>query len=117
MVFWNESTSQLGEYLGACPSGFGIAANYTFLLIALLAKVKKSEQAVATGMIYLFRSLGQVVGVALSGALLQSLLTGQLRERLRGVDEKVSFDLRKRIRGGSSSLSPDPVCREGLEVR
>lgn len=88
ITFWNKSTSQLGEYLGACPSGFGIAANYTFLLIALLAKVDKADQAVATGMVYLFRSLGQVVGVALSGALLQSLLNQQLELRLTGERSK-----------------------------
>lgn len=41
-------------------------------------------------MIYLFRSLGQIIGVSTSGALLQSLLTTQLKDRLGGSDSEVS---------------------------
>ena len=35
---------------------------------------------------YLFRTTGQVIGVSLSGALLQSILTAKLRERIHGPD-------------------------------
>ena len=35
---------------------------------------------------YLFRTTGQVIGVSLSGALLQTVLTAKLRERIQGPD-------------------------------
>ena len=38
--------------------------------------------AVATGTVYLFRSLGQVVGVSLSSALFQRLLTAELHTNI-----------------------------------
>jgi hypothetical protein len=68
---------------------------------AMISNVTKEEMAVATGseyniffgslpdlfpVTYLFRTTGQVLGVSLSGALLQAVLTHQLRERLHGSD-------------------------------
>ena len=44
----------------------------------------KEDAAVATGIIYLFRTTGQVLGVSLSGALVQAILTKQLRKRITG---------------------------------
>jgi hypothetical protein len=39
---------------------------------------------------YLFRTTGQVLGVSLSGALLQAVLNVKLQQRIHGVDaEKV----------------------------
>ena len=52
----------------------------------MVANVAKGDVAVATGMIYLFRTTGQVLGVSLSGALLQAILTKQLRKRITGPD-------------------------------
>jgi len=68
---------------------------------AMIASVKKEEMAVATGskawilcyladvdctfpVTYLFRTTGQVLGVSLSGAILQAVLTKKLQERIRG---------------------------------
>lgn len=77
-ALWNESTSAWSEYLTFCPQAFGTSAIFTFLLIGLIASVSKDKAAVATGTVYLFRSLGQVVGVSLSTAMFQMLLQSQL---------------------------------------
>jgi hypothetical protein len=53
-------------------------------LQAMIANVAKEDVAVATGITYLFRTTGQVLGVSLSGALLQAILTKQLRKRITG---------------------------------
>lgn len=69
----------------------------------MIANVAKEDLAVATGSeqsyttwsptpthlpadTYLFRTTGQVLGVSLSGALLQAVLTSKLRERITGPD-------------------------------
>ena len=50
----------------------------------MIANVAKEDIAVATGITYLFRTTGQVLGVSLSGALLQAILAKQLRKRITG---------------------------------
>ncbi|KAK0206242.1 hypothetical protein DFS33DRAFT_1313318 [Desarmillaria ectypa] len=50
----------------------------------MIAGVFKEDMAVATGITYLFRTTGQVLGVSLSGAILQAILLHQLRVRIQG---------------------------------
>jgi len=61
-----------------------MASLITTTLIAMIAGVYKEDMAVATGITYLFRTTGQVVGVGLSGAILQGVLLAQLRIRITG---------------------------------
>lgn len=56
----------------------------TGTLIALIASVDRSEMATATGLTYLARYTGQVIGVATSSSLLQSVLLGSLQRRISG---------------------------------
>ena len=58
--------------------------SYWLRLQAIISNVTKEDMAVATGITYLFRTTGQVLGVSLSGALLQTVLTTQLRKRITG---------------------------------
>ncbi|EEB91097.1 hypothetical protein MPER_10605, partial [Moniliophthora perniciosa FA553] len=46
--------------------------------------VTREDMAVATGITYLFRTTGQVLGVSISGATLQAVLLLKLRERIQG---------------------------------
>lgn len=67
-------------------------------------------QAVATGLSYLFRYVGQVVGVALSSAVLQGVLAQELKKRIKG---KHSAELIDQIRHTSSIVKTlDPDTRE-----
>lgn len=50
----------------------------------MIANVSKEDVAVATGITYLYRTTGQVLGVSLSGTLLQTILTNKLKERITG---------------------------------
>jgi len=84
LVFWNEDTSWFHLWFDIVPQGLGMASVITTTLIAMIASVVKEDLAVATGITYLFRTTGQVLGVSLSGALLQAILTRKLRERITG---------------------------------
>ncbi|KAJ7699914.1 major facilitator superfamily domain-containing protein [Mycena rosella] len=84
VIFWNENTSAWHLYLDIVPQGFGMASFITSTLIAMIAGVMKEDMPVATGITYLFRTTGQVLGVSLSGAILQAVLLQKLRERIHG---------------------------------
>ncbi|KIJ70285.1 hypothetical protein HYDPIDRAFT_77195 [Hydnomerulius pinastri MD-312] len=81
---WSDNTSTFHLWLDIVPQGFGMASLITSTLIAMIAGVYKEDMAVATGITYLFRTTGQVLGVSLSGAVLQSILLRKLRERITG---------------------------------
>ncbi|KAN0097740.1 Major facilitator superfamily domain containing protein [Tylopilus felleus] len=100
---WNDNTSTLHLWLDIVPQGFGMASLITTTLIAMIASVYKEDMAVATGITYLFRTTGQVLGVSLSGALLQSVLLDQLKKRITGPG---SSDIIEEIRHSISSI-PD----------
>lgn len=50
----------------------------------MISNVAKEDVAVATGIMFLFRMTGRVIGVGFSGALIQAVLTAQLRKRITG---------------------------------
>ncbi|KDQ64740.1 hypothetical protein JAAARDRAFT_202035 [Jaapia argillacea MUCL 33604] len=81
---WNSNTPTLDLWLDVVPQGFGMASLITTTLIAMVAGVAQEDMAVATGITYLFRTTGQVMGVSLSGAILQAVLTEKLRQRIQG---------------------------------
>lgn len=69
--------------------------------VALISSVDRSQMAVSTGLTYLARYVGQVIGVASSSALLQAILTSSLHRRIvgPGAEEIIS-----RIRLVSTSI-------------
>ncbi|KAJ3864896.1 major facilitator superfamily domain-containing protein [Lentinula novae-zelandiae] len=84
VVFWNENTSPFHLWIDIVPQGFGMASLITTTLIAMIAGVLKEDMAVATGITYLFRTTGQVLGVSISGAIFQAVLLQKLRLRIQG---------------------------------
>ncbi|KAH8106216.1 vacuolar amino acid permease [Cristinia sonorae] len=111
---WNEKSSQFHLWADVVPQGLGMASVITTTLIAMIASVTKEDLAVATGITYLFRTTGQVLGVSLSGALLQSILTAKLRERIQGPD---ALEIIESIRH-STSIIPElsaPLRRAAVE--
>jgi hypothetical protein len=103
VALWNDRTSSLDLWLDIIPQGFGMSSLITSTLIAVIATVSKEDMAVATGgtprclmydagglcstpVTYLFRTTGQVLGVSLSGAALQTVLLSKLSERITGPD-------------------------------
>lgn len=84
VVQWRDASATWHLWLDIVPQGFGMASLITSTLIAMIAGVTKGDVAVATGITYLFRTTGQVLGVSLSGAVLQAVLLQKLRERIQG---------------------------------
>ncbi|KAF8639934.1 hypothetical protein AX17_001184 [Amanita inopinata Kibby_2008] len=86
VALWNDESSQFHLWFDLVPQGFGMASLITSTLIAMIAGVYKEDMAVATGITYLFRTTGQVLGVSLSGTLLQAVLIKKLQQRIKGPD-------------------------------
>ncbi len=63
-----------------------IGSGLTTTLVALIANAGPEDQAVATAVSYLFRSLGSVVGLSVSTTITQNVLRQSLRKRLTGGD-------------------------------
>ncbi|EPQ59602.1 vacuolar amino acid permease [Gloeophyllum trabeum ATCC 11539] len=84
VCLWNDQSSEFHLWLDIVPQGFGMASLITSTLIAMIAGVVKEDMAVATGITYLFRTTGQVIGVSCSGAILQAVLVAKLRMRIHG---------------------------------
>ncbi|KAF8761343.1 vacuolar amino acid permease [Rhizoctonia solani] len=102
---WNESTHHLHLWLDIAFGGFGMSSLITSTLIALIASVDKKDYAVATGS----ETTGQVLGVSLSGALVQAVLVSSLRKGIQGPNaEKIIQSIRH-----STAIIPtlDPPLR------
>jgi len=110
LALWNNNTASFDLWLDIVPGGFGGSSVITATLIALISSVDRSHVAVATGMSYLFRTSGQVLGVSLSGALVQAVLLRRLQENITGPD---AAELIQRIRHSTSVIATlDPPLRD-----
>ncbi|KAI0334757.1 vacuolar amino acid permease [Cubamyces sp. BRFM 1775] len=110
VALWNENSATWHLWLDVMPQGFGMASVITTTLIAMIASVSREDIAVATGITYLFRTTGQVIGVSLSGALLQAILTAKLRERIHGPHARVpdgGMNARSRAHRHSTTIIPE----------
>ncbi|GJJ10071.1 hypothetical protein Clacol_004297 [Clathrus columnatus] len=96
---------------------WGLAAllsciSITTTLVALIANVPPEDQAIATAVSYLFRSLGGVIGISVGSAVAQQTLRAFLERRLEGEN----YDIEKIIREVRESLTYidtyDPVLRD-----
>lgn len=76
------------------PTSMGQGFHMPGSFMSVLAVSEQGEQAVVTTTLVLWRSLGQVLGVALSSLIVQNSLVGFLNENVTGPDkEKVGFRL------------------------
>jgi high-affinity nickel permease len=97
LATFNTSTPSWQHYVFVFPFGVGFGGCITLLLIALISSVSVEglklcelflivDQATATGMSYLFRSTGSVVGITTTQCVLQNLLKTWLTQRIHGPD-------------------------------
>ena len=93
VVTFDTSTPSWHHYVFPIPMGIGFGATITLLLIALISSVPQKgshlcaerltrDQATVTGMSYLFRSTGSVIGITATQCVLQNLLKSWLTERI-----------------------------------
>ncbi|CBF81063.1 hypothetical protein AN5198.2 [Aspergillus nidulans FGSC A4] len=69
--------------IGTVACSFGNGIGVTTTLISLISNATPEDQAVVTACSYLFRSLGSVIGLALSSTVVQQVLRNRLRYALR----------------------------------
>ncbi|WFC98476.1 hypothetical protein MYAM1_001204 [Malassezia yamatoensis] len=83
-VFYDQNPPLVSPFAYNVFLSFSQAGALTTTLISLINCVDKHAIGVATGMSYFFRSNGQVLGVALTGGILQVALLKALRNRIVG---------------------------------
>ena len=82
--------------VGLVFSGFGNGIGVTSSLIGLISNAAQADQAVATACSYLFRSLGSIIGLALSATVVQQSLRNQLHNRLNSGEDADEIVMRVR---------------------
>ncbi|KAI5477508.1 vacuolar amino acid permease [Pseudohyphozyma bogoriensis] len=105
MALMRDDTPEVLQWVVILGSGFGTSAVLTAALTALIASVDRAEMPVVTATSYLFRYCGQVVGVGASSAVLQLIVTKQLRRSITGPDAE---EIIERIRSVTSSIPTLP---------
>ncbi|KAL8832639.1 MAG: hypothetical protein Q9170_004799 [Blastenia crenularia] len=85
-----------GIAVGLVLTGFGNGIGVTSSLIGLISNAAQVDQAVATACSYLFRTMGSVVGLALSATVVQQSLRNQLQDRLES--GKDAEEIAQRVR-------------------
>lgn len=101
-------SSQIVQWGGVVPMGAGFGALLTLTLVSNLNAVSRAEIATATGFVFVFRSIGQVLGVGISDAVFQTSLWRELKRRF--TDE----DLIDRLRHASSVIRKLPAAEQLL---
>jgi len=79
-------SSSIGLAAGMLMSGVGNGSGVTTSLISLIANAGQEDQAIATAVSYLFRSLGCVLGLSIGSTLIQATLRSMLHRKLSGAD-------------------------------
>jgi len=102
-----RSTAQV--IVGLALTSWGNGSGITTSLISLIANAGKVDQAIATAVSYLFRSLGSVIGLSIGSTLVQTTLRSVLHRTLQGKDVD---ELIKRVRESLDYLKElDPETR------
>ncbi|PPQ81566.1 hypothetical protein CVT25_013409 [Psilocybe cyanescens] len=119
--------STVGIVIGLVITSIGNGSGITTSLISLIANAGQEDQAIATAVSYLFRSLGSVVGLSVGSTIAQGTLRSALRRRLSGAGIDVDevwhlriptryFKLTMNVRESLKYIDKlDPVIR--VEVR
>ncbi|TEB35507.1 vacuolar amino acid permease [Coprinellus micaceus] len=111
---WSQSTPDFRFWADLLFQGFGMASLITSTLIAMITAVYKPDMPVATGITYLFRTTGQVLGVSLGGAITQAVLLARLKARISGPDADKEWGLTKTTCRHTTLIIPslDPPIRQ-----
>ncbi|KAK0524111.1 hypothetical protein OC842_005932 [Tilletia horrida] len=97
MTFWQRGkTSEPFYWISMIPGGAGYGGILTISLVALIASIDPKDMAAATGVTYLFRATGSVLGISLSSAILQNFLQRNLEKS--GLPQKTIDLIRQDVR-------------------
>ncbi|CAD6577469.1 MAG: hypothetical protein TREMPRED_001957 [Tremellales sp. Tagirdzhanova-0007] len=84
---WGPETSPHLLWFGMAIGATGAGVTITALLTALISTVSSEDMSLAISAAYLFRAIGQVIGVSAAGAIQQSILHRSLSSRLENYPE------------------------------
>ncbi|KZO96788.1 MFS general substrate transporter [Calocera viscosa TUFC12733] len=101
-----RTTWEIATWLVLIPLGFGTNGYNGSTFIALLNAVDAKDLAVVTSMAFMFRSCGQVLGMAFSAAVQQTTLESSLLHELR--DENAA-DIIDAVRRNATSILDLPT--------
>ncbi|KAL5498760.1 hypothetical protein ACEPAH_2115 [Sanghuangporus vaninii] len=107
LATWVQKGTVAVVEAGLAVQGLGNGSGVTTTLIAIIANAAPEDQAIATAISYLFRSMGSVLGISIGSTLVQNSLRKHLRERLSGEDVDVD-DIVQRARSSLESLTSLP---------
>jgi len=111
MTFWHRnSTPEWFYWISMIPGGASYGGILTISLVALIASIDPKDMAAATGVTYLFRATGSVLGISLSSAILQNTLQTNLEKS--GLPQK-TIDL---IRQDVKSIRHLPKSTRDLAI-
>ncbi|KAK2467205.1 hypothetical protein APHAL10511_000754 [Amanita phalloides] len=112
IVFFSSgvvSVSTVGLAVGMAVTEFGNHSGNNTLLTAVIANAGQADQAIATAVSFLFRSLASITGLSVGSTLVQVTLRYLLHRRLSGDDAQ---EIAKRIRESLSYLNKlDPITK------
>ncbi|KZT61236.1 MFS general substrate transporter [Calocera cornea HHB12733] len=89
------------------PQRFGSSGFNGTLFIAILSTIKRTEIAQITSIRFLSQSLGNLIGMALSSAVQQSVLSTELTARISGSDAQFVISEVRRNATAILDLSPE----------
>ncbi|WVQ82709.1 hypothetical protein IAT38_004841 [Cryptococcus sp. DSM 104549] len=111
---WDRNTSEWMLWTNLSLGSFAMGAVTTLTIVALIADVGADHVAIATSLSYVFRTIGQVLGVSLSGALTQAVLENELEKKITGPNaERIIAGIRE----SSASIRhlPEPLKTIALD--
>ncbi|WRT69156.1 uncharacterized protein IL334_006140 [Kwoniella shivajii] len=83
-IFWGPETNKNELWSEMALGALGGGCTITTLLTSLIACVDPSEMSLAISACYLFRALGQVIGLSISACIQQTILLSSLTKRIPG---------------------------------
>ncbi|PWN94213.1 hypothetical protein FA10DRAFT_43433 [Acaromyces ingoldii] len=96
MCFWQRGHTPEWAYWLTMPwNGAAYGGILTITLVALIASIEPTMMAAATGVTYLFRATGSVLGISLSNAVLQNQLQKNLEKS--GLTQKIISAIRRDV--------------------
>ncbi|GAA6007174.1 hypothetical protein JCM10207_001533 [Rhodosporidiobolus poonsookiae] len=95
-------SATIAKWLDIFPMGFGFNHILNTSFVALMASIPHSDVPATTGVMWLFRTTGQVIGVASTSAILQGVLAPELEKRISG---KGAEKIIQSIRSDSSIIA------------
>ncbi|KAJ3121205.1 hypothetical protein HK098_003904 [Nowakowskiella sp. JEL0407] len=94
--YWTFTTTEIEFFTSLISDGLGFGVTLTTGLVAMLAVLKQADTATGSALLYTFRSIGSILGVAISQMLFQYTLKESLVEKVVGENSEFIIDLVRR---------------------